>query len=752
MPPVPTHATQTEIDPSSVDPIGSLDQLADDVPTARQDDDGKWMVGAMPSSELVTRFVDLLTLGSSHHIFFGPYATTSDDPFAAAAKLDGFNRWWRSYGDADAPIDDWAVPLDDSEQALLDRACATLSSIHIDLLIAQLKSTVYPTDWGSSGSNAGQFRSTADRLFDRLRLNYLTARVSLPPIDPKEFPLPWRLAGWASHDNQGMPPQTTIFGRRHELNAFYALGGKLSSSGTPLGSLVGLTEQADSFALPLDWSEAVHSGLAPGIDAQLPDDLRKRIGGFGDDVKAGVEALDQATFWARLIGALSIPVTAVGGIAAIWLAGLPSSLADAIDHWPGALQRASASNAYLDDVGYELLHMLRVTDYDGVFEKKIEEALDTDDNVLFVGLSPSKVQDIERALRPSTTPGFEPMIVLGDVFADYGQHFGRTPFETGAVPGKDVVRGEQLANGLWTQWWNDTRPTLDFAYVLDTAGIVLEQLLHLDDALLAVNSLATGEGPVASSLREALDSQDVGSLSDGLGGASPGAILRFAFRQLWTDHFIDWIGKEQDVAGTTGTDLIRTADLYPVFNWMASKTKREQIDAALGPMLEVTPENADSLYAAFRGFAFAWAYGDHPLSVRGWMLPNAAEEDRGAFGRIITAFAGPGIGGITLGDIGLIRDWLEGARTSRIDNLREQLEPDWDFPSGDVDIPDDLPGLDEVKPPVGTADSGGTLPGGPVVVEQAGQKPTEQKPVTARAARRGRSTARPRSTTKGKRS
>src|SRR6185312_5195874 len=121
-------------------------------------------------------------------------------------------------------------------------------------------------------------------------------------------------------------------------------------------------------------------------------------------------------------------------------------------------KRASASNAYLDDVGYELLHMLRVTDYDGVFEKKIEDALDTDDNVLFVGLSPSKVQDIERALRPSTTSGFEPMIVLGDVFGDYGQHFGRTPFEEGSVPGRGVIVEQQLANGLWTPWWNDTRP------------------------------------------------------------------------------------------------------------------------------------------------------------------------------------------------------------------------------------------------------------------------------------------------------
>ena len=95
------------------------------------------------------------------------------------------------------------------------------------------------------------------------------------------------------------------------------------------------------------------------------------------------------------------------------------------------------------------------------------------------------------------------------------------------------------------------------------------------------------------------------------------------------------------------------------------------------------------------------------------MLPDAAEQDRGAFGRIITALFGPGIDAITLGDIGLVRDWLDGARRSRIDNLREQLEPNWHFPAtNDGHIPDDLPGLDEVKPPIGTADSGRERPGG----------------------------------------
>jgi hypothetical protein len=164
-------------------------------------------------------------------------------------------------------------------------------------------------------------------------------------------------------------------------------------------------------------------------------------------------------------------------------------------------------------------------------------------------------------------------------------------------------------------------------------------------------------------------------------------------------------------------------------------------------VLEVTPENAGSLYKAYQAFALVWGYTDHPLSVRGWMLPNAADADRGAFGRIITAVFGPGVDGITLGDIGLVRDWLQSARKSRIDNLREELEPDWDFGRKDGKIPDDLPGLDDVGHDM--PDSGESDPQGPVVVKNIPQEPVEQKPVEAKKTK-ARSTRRTRPRPKSK--
>ena len=137
------------------------------------------------------------------------------------------------------------------------------------------------------------------------------------------------------------------------------------------------------------------------------------------------------TFWARLAGvglllsSLSLPA---GGLA-LFVGAVSDKLGDTVAHWPAALRRAADSDATLDDAAYELLHMLRTTNYDGVFENAIEGALDLEDEVLFVGLPHGEVWDLERALRPGhsvTQPPFEPMVLLGDAFAEYGMRFGNS--------------------------------------------------------------------------------------------------------------------------------------------------------------------------------------------------------------------------------------------------------------------------------------------------------------------------------------
>ena len=92
---------------------------------------------------------------------------------------------------------------------------------------------------------------------------------------------------------------------------------------------------------------------------------------------------------------------------------------------------------------------------------------------------------------------------------------------------------------------------------------------------------------------------------------------------------------------------------------------------------------------------------DLPLTVRGWLLPDAADTDRGAFGRLLSAIAASaGLPAVdaSLVDLALIREWITDARQSDLIELRGRLEPHWTSPpTGPVEIPDDLP-RDDVEP------------------------------------------------------
>lgn len=707
-----SDSTQDPIprDPGSIEPGGIVvTEYVDLVPTAYLPEGGgvlDWSVTPMPAADRVERFLDQLSIGTAFEIDTGEFATINTDVF---------NIWWRLYvpvtDDPDAdpldsviseiscPSDEWAQPLTDRERALLDRACPVLSCRLWASLIASIKTTgTYPPDWGSS---SGQFRSTGDRFFDRLRLTFLSSGWFTPEGNSR------RRADWTSHSGERMDPQTTVFARRHPDNALHSLHVKLADGGSTLGSLVGLADVPDDFAFPLAWSEAVFSGLAEETTAELPADLRDRLDGFADDVEAGIAGLDSVTFWARLAGvglllsSLSLPA---GGLA-LFVGAVSDKLGDAVAHWPAALRRAADSDATLDDAAYELLHMLRTTNYDGVFENAIEGALDLDEKVLFVGLPHGEVWDLERALRPGHSP-FEPIILLGDAFAEYGMRFGKSPFEVGTVPAKSVVSEQRQAMMLWTRWWNSAKPTLDLAYVLETVGIAAQQLLHLDDAVLALESMANGEGLVAASLRASIAEQDQAAFADALGGVSLSGGVRYLLRQTLSDLFVDWVAMDEQQDGVPVAERADPAGIRTILPWMSSNTEPAAIDAALGPMLEVTEDNAGDQWPAFQAVRTLLGYvtlqQQFPLSVRGWLLPDAPDADRGAFGRMLSALAASATSGlpapdISLVDLALIREWITGARQSDLVELRDRLEPNWASPPDPIDIPDDLP-HDDVEP------------------------------------------------------
>ena len=682
---VPQHPAGTDIDPGGL----VFTQLVDEVPTAHEDASGPlgWSVNPMPASDAVARFVGKFDPQCAYSLLEPRFDS-----------VDAYNPWWRGFDAADAPVDTWAESLDDHETLLLDQCCRVLSSHMSSELIRQLKlSGTYPPDWGSG---AGQFRATGDRFFDRLRLTFLSQGIVGATANDNGGSR--RVGSWTSSSGLTMDPQTTIFARRHADNGFHALQVRLTQGGTTLGTLAGLAAVPDNFAFPLAWSEAVHPGLGPDIEAKLPGDLRARLNGFANDVDAALDGADKVVFWARLAGVgglLFWPTTAVMSLLA---AGVADKLGDAVEHWPAALRRAAASSADLDDVAYELLHMLRITDYDGVFEHAIESALGIDESVLFVGLSRREVSDIESALRPTTGAPFAPMILLGDAFAEYGRKFGNAPFGPGHVALKEVKSQQRVANALWTQWWNTARPTVDLAYVLETVGIVAQQLLHLDDALLAAESLANGEGLIAASLRSAVVDQDQAAFADALGGVSLSAGVRYLLRQTLSDLFIDWVAMDEEkVPAGERSD---PEGIHAVFTWMDSSTKRATIDDALGPVIEVTEENAGDMWEGFSKLRIYFNYpSDYPLSARGWLLPNVPEDEQGAFGRMLSALSASATSGlpapdISLVDLALVRDWVTRARGCDLVYLREQLEPLW-APAGNGlgHPPGDLTGTVDVK-------------------------------------------------------
>jgi hypothetical protein len=671
---------KTQDAPSEIDraPIGG-DAKADEVPTARKVD-GHWQTGKMPSSEAVIEFIDRLTTQYPIRVDVQPFNQLTTDEF---------NKWFDAFRPEHAPISDWAVPLDNNEEALLEHACKALSWSAFGTLVAELKAQgVYPAEWGIG---AGFQRSTTERLFDRLRLNHIYYAGQV-----KRWPF-W----WSHPRNAEQGIQTTIFGRRHSQNAFYLLREKLSTGGNALGSIVGLTDAPHTFAMPLEWIEAAESGLSPEIRSTLPADTQAGLRDFAHDLDNGIHDVANTSFIVGLIagiGAALVGGPVLGGLLVV-LGAEAKKLAKSLDSWPDELRAAGAADERLNDAGVHLLRMLRTTDFKGLFSNKIEDALNLDEKVFLVDLPHDTVEDVERALVTLPTVPFQPMVLLGDQFAEYAKQFGRTPFMHGGSNIPVVTSAERLAAGLWTTWWNDSKPSLDAAFVIDTASLILEQLMYLDDSLLALNDLVVGDGIVAVIVRRALDEKGLTRYVDALGGASPVASLRYLFRQLLTDLFMELMHEKEDVA---------ESDLHPIFCWMNSSAKRKAIDDALGPKIEATAENAGDMWApilAIKG-SIGFQLGDS-ISIRGAFLQNVSDEEKGALGRPISVFteypSDPERAAAAISDseLGYLRGWLALARKDCLAGLHDALEPDWDAPpappsTGTPHGPDrdDIPVLD----------------------------------------------------------
>jgi hypothetical protein len=477
-------------------------------------------------------------------------------------------------------------------------------------------------------------------------------------------------------------------------NAFVRLRLRLSDSST-LGSIVGLTAPPDAFALPLAWGEAVHSGLGKDVLAELPDDTKRSLNKWADDLEKALGKGADTIAWGSVVAALTgtlLGSPALGAILGVLGAEL-SVLEHSLAGWPAALRSAADDNAHLNDSAYHLLEMLRSTQFKGLFGSHLESALNLDKQVFIVGTTPDDTHTVEYAMQPDKAPkAFPSAILLGDVFAEYANQFGLhpkvkgTPFARGDAPVPSVAATQQDAARFWTTWWNDAQPTLDLAYLIDTASMVLEQLVNIDDALLAAADLALGDGLVAAIVRRGLVDEGLDRYTDALAGVSPVGAIRYLFRQLFTDLFIDWIGVNEGV---------NPSDLYPIFRWMNSKAKRANIDDVLGPLAEATNEAAGSMSGLVSGLRFLFSYtSSQPMQLRGVFLAGLPDDQRGALGRAISAITAnssdpkAAAKAVTYADLGMLRGWLELARASDLVDIHGDLEPDWSpHTSTGVDVP-----------------------------------------------------------------
>ncbi len=621
--------------------------------------------------------------------------------------------WWEvlNPGRHVLPSTDWVDPLNARQSRLLREANTILHAGMFGSVVQAVKMNPdYPQDWGW---RATDFRSTTERLFDRLRLNGIVKGDIFV-----------RQAQWTDLDGKLHSPRTTVFGIRKNDQPFYKLRMNLATDGrSVLGRIVGLTTPPDSFSLPLDWSMARRSGLSKDIPpARLGAQQRSQLKALADavdDIIDGLRKGQKTSLTIALISgaignALRLTFSGFGlvGTGAALLTVLASGLAkselkaleDAIAHVPDNLRNAADKALDLNDVARILTAMVDRIDIESLLNKLKVDAEDgsqiqdlVDDLGVLFGLEASDLDALVEAFggdafhagrKHGMPPGWadglpEPMILLGSTFIAYAEDFGEplsgtTENYSTYVAGKDapdtrVVTAHLEAHEAWTAFWNAAKPTVDVAKVFDLSGIIVERLVYLDDMYLALNDLVLAHGLLGDVVQTIVADQGLERFVDALGGASPGSVLRYVVRQVLTDLFIE----DQVVDHDVDRDCLHT-----LFCWMNSRKKRDAIEAALGPVVDYQIPGSD-LTLPVRASIAPGINGPATPLPSGLVARPITSRDEGALANIFRAITQDSdnvLEAIDSCDLATLRDWLVLARKDCLEDLRSSLEPKWEYP------------------------------------------------------------------------
>lgn len=601
----------------------ALDEMMDQVPCANPDGS----IGAMPTrEEVLSWFNDVVFINNQ------PVNT------------------WYGYALANAilPVS-WADPLTTEQQNFLDWAVRLLSSKLFQLAVHHLKNrqTVfpYPRSWGERAPRGERrLRVPWERLFDRLHINCtFTDGAAVLRRD------------WYDSNNGIQSLPTTYFGvaPNYSSHPYIRLRRYLAKEalGSALNEFVGAASVPENFVLPLEWSEAIYSGVSMDLEFKIPSELRGTLRNIVDAINPDSgEARDfnstqSKIYWAFLV--------------ARFLGFERNQFAENVE-------RAVEAD-YANDTIAEIMNAIGAADWDNLYAGIVGLVASRSDAVL-EGIGPDLSNDewftLQRMFSSaSVVDGMErpfPTILLGESFVTYAERFsgfshGWGP-EGGAAWMAGVVNSQRRAYEAWHEWWSKVQPSKDVAYVFDMTAMVLKQLIHTDDAVVALSELVGMEGVLAHVLRSALFEKRLFHLFDALGGASPVEIISFYVRQFLTDSFF--------VAHPAVDPLC----LYPVFCWMDNPSKRDAIDAALGQPAAL---GMDGLVVAYR-------FGGALQSIVQSIQSAVGDSDDGTvdFVKILREQ-------ISESDALALRTWVLGAKLSCLKDVTvRRMEPNWTYSRG----------------------------------------------------------------------
>jgi hypothetical protein len=263
------------------------------------------------------------------------------------------------------------------------------------------------------------------------------------------------------------------------------------------------------------------------------------------------------------------------------------------------------------------------------------------------------------------------MALLGLTVRSYGKDFG--DYGPGSTLDQPELKGPMIE---FQHLLDEAGPVLDIARMFDTAGIVAERLVELDDVLLASATLSLGDSFVGTESRRVLVELGLPLLSDALGGLRPAELLRFLVRQVLTDQLIQGFQDRYDAAC-----------MYELVCWNLRADYRDRVEAALGPLVEVPLTDlldADDPRDAVLLDAAPWP----SLWLRGCLLSSRD----GALGRIIEAYLQ--IRGdatrfheiLDPCDLGTLIDWMGDARLPCLETWIEDHQPPEEWEETELDM------------------------------------------------------------------